>query len=519
MHLNRSSLTRLAVLAATTAIVVTACGGATATPSPSAPAVASTAPSVAAAPAAASTASSAAPTAAPTTAPSPSVVNITPAPIAAGPGPNGGVVVRWFIGLGAGTQPAQIGPEQAFAAAYNASQKDVYLSLEIVDNTQAANILKTEVAAGTAPDIIGPVGVEGLNIFRDQLLDLAPIIAKDNYSFSGVDPKLVDFFKLGDNGATVGVPFAVYPSFIYYNADLFKEAGLPLPPTKVGDLYQGKPWDIDALRTLAMKLTVDKAGNDATSAKFDPNNIVQWGFDSQFQDNSARAEDAFFGAGSFLADDGKTAQIPDYVTAGEKWFNAGVNTDHFIPTQNQIASALLGAGGEFGSGNLAMDEGHTWFTCCVTPPKGQKQFNFGFAINPLVNGKITSPLHADTFSIIKSSKVPDAAWTALKAMVASSDLLTTYGAMPADTTKQDAWFKSIDKGFPGITLDWSVPQAMLAYPDVPNHQSWMPNYAKAKAALQAFQNQYRTKSGLDMDAELATLKTTLQGIFDAPQAP
>ena len=89
--------------------------------------------------------------------------------------------------------------------------------------------------------------------------------------------------------------------------------------------------------------------------------------------------------------------------------------------------------------------------------------------------------------------------------------------MPADPTKQDAWFKSIDATFPGIKLDWSVPQAMLAYPDVPNHQSWVPNYAKAKAALQAFQNKYRTTSGLDIDAELTTLQTTLQGIFDEPR--
>jgi len=444
----------------------------------------------------------------------PTPVIITPAPLAAGPGPNGGTVVRWFIGLGAGTQPAQIGPEQAFAAAYNKSQKDVYLSLEIVDNTQAANLLKTEIDAGNGPDIIGPVGVEGLNLFRDQLLDLAPIIAKNNFSFSGVDPKLVDFFKLGENNATVGVPFAVYPSFIYYNKALFDEAKLPYPPAKVGDLYQGKPWDIDALRALAMKLTVDKNGNDATSSSFDAANVGQWGFDSQYQDNSARAEDAFFGAGSFLAADGKTAVVPDYVKAGEKWFNAGVWTDHFIPNANQISSALLGAGGEFGSGNLAMDEGHTWFTCCVAPPAGTKQFKFGFAVNPLVNGTITSPLHADTFSILKATKVPDAAWKALTAMVASSDLLTTYGAMPADSTKQDAWFKSIDANFPGMDLDWDVAKAMLAYPDVPNHQSFLPNYAKAKTALQAFQNKYRTTSGLDMDAELAALQTTLQGIFD-----
>ena len=497
MNRSRSGPRGLMVAAVVVAIVAAACGSSTTTTAP----IAST------------------PAATTAAAPSPSLVNITPAPIPAGPGPNGGTVVRWFIGLGAGTQPAQIGPEQAFATAYNASQKDVYLSLEIVDNTQAANILKTEVVAGTTPDIIGPVGVEGLNLFRDQLLDLTPIIASTGYTFSGVDPKLVDFFKLGDNNAMVGVPFAVYPSFIYYNKKLFDEAKLPYPPSKVGDQYNGKPWDLDALRTLAMKLTVDKSGNDATSASFDPANVVQWGFDSALQDNSARAEDAFFGAGSFLAADGKTAQIPDYVKAGETWFNAGVWTDHFIPNQNQAASALLGGGGEFGSGNLAMDEGHTWFTCCVAPPKPAKQFDFGFAVNPLVNGTITSPLHADTFSILKSSKVQAAAFKAVTAMVASQALLTTYGAMPADTSKQDAWFKSIDASFPGIKLDWSVPQAMLAYPDVPNHQSWLPNYAKAKTALQAFQNKYRTTSGLDINAELTKLQATLQSIFDEPQAP
>ena len=492
MNTSRFAPMRLAAVAGVIAIIASACGS-SASPSPQP-----------------TTGSS------PTVAPTATPVIITPAPIAVGPGPNGGVVVRWFIGLGAGTQPAQIGPEQAFAKAYNDSQKDVYLSVEIVDNTVAANILKTEIASGNAPDIIGPVGVEGLNLFHDQLTDLAPLVAKANYSVPGVDPKLVDFFKMGVDNAQIGLPFAVYPSFIFYNKDLFDEAKLPYPPSKVGDLYQGKPWDMEALRQLGMKLTVDKGGNDATSSKFDPNNIVQWGFDTQYANNSAREEDAFFGAGSFLASDGKTAQIPDYVKAGEKWFNAGVWTDHFIPTQNQIASALLGAGGEFGSGNLAMDEGHTWFTCCVAPPAPAKQFKFGFAVNPSYNGTITSPLHADTFSILKSTKVPDAAFKALTALIASDSLLTTYGAMPANPSKQDAWFKSIDANFPGITLDWTVPQAMLAYPDSPNHQSYMPNFAKAKTALQAFQNKYRTTSGLDIDAELSALQKTLQGIFDEP---
>src|SRR5262245_49261887 len=265
------------------------------------------------------------------------------------PGPNGGQVVVWFIGLGAGTQPANLPVQQAFVDAYNASQSDIYLSPHIVPNTTAAAVLKTELAAGTGPDIIGPVGVEGLNIFRDQLLDLQPIIDQTGYEFTGVNQELVDFFKLGKEGATIGVPYAVYPSFIFYNKDLFDEAGLPYLPTKVGEQYNGKPWDLDNLRETAMKLTVDKAGNDATSADFDPASIVQWGFDAQYMDNSARAEDAWFGAGPFLDADGKTAIIPDYLKQGEKWFNDGVWKDHFIPTADEINSDLLGKGGEFGS--------------------------------------------------------------------------------------------------------------------------------------------------------------------------
>jgi len=458
------------------------------------------------------------PTGTPTAKPTATVAIVTPEPLPSGaPGPNGGTVVRWFIGLGAGTQPAQIAPEQAFITAYNASQKDVYLQYEIVDNTQAGNILKTEIAAGNAPDIIGPVGVEGLNLFADQLMDLQPMITSTGYTPTGVDPSLIDFFKsLGQNGATVGLPFAVYPSFIFYNKDLFDEAGLPYPPTKVGDLYNGAPWDLAALRTLSMKLTVDKNGNDATSASFDPTNVVQWGFDSQYQDNyNARAETSFFGAGPLLAADGKTAQVPDYIKEGETWYNAGVWTDHFIPSANQVSSDLLLAGNEFASGNLAINEGHTWFTCCVTPPTGTQPFKFGFAVQPTVDGKITSPLHADTFSILKTSTVADKAFEALQAMVASPDLLTAYGAMPADQTKQQAWFDSIDASLPGQKLDWTVAQAMLAYPDIPNHQSWVPDYPSVRSAMQAFGDKYRTTSGLDMDTELAALQTTLQGIFYA----
>ena len=108
-----------------------------------------------------------------------------------------------------------------------------------------------------------------------------------------------------------------------------------------------------------------------------------------------------------------------------------------------------------------MNEGHTWFTCCITPTAPAKPFNFGFAAPPAYNGTVTAPLHVDTFSLLKTSKVQDAAFKALTAMVASPELLTIYGAMPADPAKQDAWTKSIDKNFPGIKLDWDVVKAAI----------------------------------------------------------
>ena len=496
-RLAQRGTSRVVVLIVGFMLVLGACGGA-ASPAPS------SAP-------AQSEAAVASPTAAPA---------ITAPPIdTTAPGPNGGVVVRWFVGLGAGGQPQQLQKEAEFVDAYNKSQKDVYIALEIYNNNVAANILKTQIAAGNAPDLIGPVGVEGLNLFRDQLLDLQPLIDKTGYKVDGVDPKLVDFFKLGEGGATIGVPFATYPSYLYFNKDLFDEAGLPYPPTKVGDKYQGKDWDMAAVRELGMKLTVDKAGNDATSPDFDAKNVVQWGFDMQYADNSPLAEASLFGASSFLADDGKTAQIPDQIRTGEKWYNDGVWKDHFIPSAAQINSDLLDKGNEFESGNLAMNESHSWFTCCVYPaaPAAPKVKQFGFAIAPSYNGKITAKLHADTFSLLKSTKVPDAAFKALTTLVGSSELLTLYGAFPANPAQQQAFFDATNKNFPGVTLDWTVPQAMLAYPDVPNHQSWVPNYAKAKPAWQKFQNNYRTNSGVDIDKALDELKTTLQGIFDEVQ--
>ena len=491
MHRYRSGPRVLMVAAGMVAIVAAACGG-------SAPAT--TAPA----------SEAAAPTAAPSAAPS--LVAITPAPITTAAGPNGGVVVRWFIGIGSGGKPEQVAAEQKFAADFNAAQKAVYLSVEIYDNSVAANQLQIQIAAGNPPDIIGPVGVEGLNIFRDNLLDLAPLIASHNFDMTKFDPALSDYFAIGKEGATIGVPYATYPSFIYYNKKLFDEAKLPYPPTKVGDLYDGKPWDMEAVRNLGMKLTVDKNGNDATSADFDPENIVQWGFDMQWADDRADTEATIFGSSSVVSADGKTAQITDQFKTGLKWLNDGVWKDHFIMTDAQFNDRQVDQG--FFSGDVAMAENFLWTTYGVV---GAGK-HWDLAAIPSYNGKVTAPLNADTFSIFKAGKNQDAAFAAMVYLLqdSSASLLPLYGGIPARTPEQDAFFAAVAKteGFPP-DVDWTVAKAAIKYADIPNFEAPMPVYNKSLKILETYRSKWFTKPGLNMDQEIEALRAELQAAWDA----
>ena len=120
-------------------------------------------------------------------------------------------------------------------------------------------------------------------------------------------------------------------------------------------------WNYDTVRQVAMMLTVDKAGKDATEAGFDPTKIVQYGFEPQRDD--LRGLGAYFGAGKLVADDGKTAQIPDAWAAAWKWVYDRIWKDHFIMTDQVYRTPAFNGGGyAFNSGKVAMSENFLWST-------------------------------------------------------------------------------------------------------------------------------------------------------------
>lgn len=431
--------------------------------------------------------------------------------------PSEAVEIEWFVGLGTGENEEQIATEEEFVAAFNEAHDDIELVLTIVDNTEASTTLATRIAAGDAPDIIGPVGIRGLQSFGDQLLDLAPYIESSGVDLSGIEPELIEAFNV--DGAQIGLPTGVYPSFIYYNKTLFDEAGLAYPPHEVGEQYEGQDWTWDTVRELAMQLTVDANGNDATSAEFDPEAIEQYGLDSQFTENDARAWSTVFGgSGSAVAEDGSTAQWPDNWREGLQYFYDGIWVDHFIP--NGTAVQALADGNTFQSGLVAMDVVHQWYVCCIYPAEGEPAVtDWDIAVLPEgPDGNITSKLHADTIGIMSSSEHPEEAFTAMTEIAANPELVQLWGAMPAIESQRDAFFEAIAPwegiGAPELEIDWNVSLQMLEFPDVPSHEGFMPNFQEADSANKDLGNRLWNEPDLDLDAEIDAHVELLQGIFD-----
>ena len=453
------------------------------------------------------------------TSPTPTAAPATPTP--APPAGAASGTGRWFVGLDSlGTQTAQVAAEKAFVANYDAVNRDgITIKLEIVPSVAAADVLKTEMAAGNAPDIVGPVGVKGLDGFDGLLLDLTSEIHKNNVELTAYESSVVKFFQGGDIGQ-IGLPYDITPGYIWYDKDAFTKANLPPLPTTVGEQYQGQTWDWNELAKVAAQLTLDKSGKKSTDHGFDPKNIVQYGMD--FQGADARRVASLFGAGSFVATDGKTAQIPALWNDAYTWYYDAVWKGHYVPSGAVESSALLAGGNSQSSGRVAMNA--AWGSSIMSiaaDAKTSKVKNWDVAVIPSWKGTTTSPMDADAFTITKASKNPDAAFKAMLAIMADATLLKVYGREPAKTADQAAYFTALDATlapvFPGNEVTWDVLGEMEKLPAVPSPDSNMPAFDQAYSDIGSFFTKLQTTEGLDVNGELTKLQKVLQTDFDAVQ--
>jgi len=430
------------------------------------------------------------------------------------------VTITWFVGLGTGTNSEQIEIQNQVVEEFNASHPNINLVINIAaSNETARDTLSTLLAAGTPPDIVGPVGVAGSNSFADQWADVAPLAEAAGFDTTVFDEALIGLYRT-EAGGLSGLPFAVFPAVTYYNEDLFDEAGLNYPPAEFGGMYvmpdgTEVAWDYDTAAEIAKILTVDANGNDATSPDFDATAVEQYGMN--FQWARVRLIWTNLQPSSYYDAETNTVTVPQEWRDATQWYWDRIWVDHTAPNATAAASEVLQPSG-FASGNLAMSIVPLWYTCCLDNSVG----NFEWDIAPVpasFDGEQHVAMDADTFRIVDASPNKAEAFEVLTYLVteAAPALASAYGAYPAFPDAQPIWVEAISARYP-MGVNWDVAAESLAFsnPGPLHHESNVPNYTQAYDREFALLSLIEGDTGADADlnAEIDTFQSDLQAIVE-----
>lgn len=129
--------------------------------------------------------------------------------------------------------------------------------------------VNTMVASNTMPDV---AYMSAPTAYR--LADQGKV--RNIYSYIKKYPQLADrspenFFWYGDK-QTCGTPGASEITLLWYNKDIFADAGVEVPPAEAGNA-----WSWDELVETADKLTFDQSGKRPSEAGFDRGKVRQFG--------------------------------------------------------------------------------------------------------------------------------------------------------------------------------------------------------------------------------------------------
>ena len=134
--------------------------------------------------------------------------------------------------------------------------------------------ISTGFVSGTAPDVFTNHLAKYPEFAKnDQLVDLAPLIQRDKVDTAAYAPGLFDIW--GRDGKQYGLPKDWDTIGFVVNMEMAKKAGVTL-----ADL-QGMTWnpkDGGSFEQIVRKLSVDAAGNNATSPNFDKKKVSVFGY-------------------------------------------------------------------------------------------------------------------------------------------------------------------------------------------------------------------------------------------------
>ena len=419
------------------------------------------------------------------------------------------VTVTIFVGMGTGTDPDQIQGQEDLAARFNESHEDIQIEFLIVPNEEAFERYLTMVSGDNPPDLVGPNGISTIAAFFDTWADMSEYIERDNYDMSVFYETSIALNQYPDK--TLGLPMGLFPSFVFYNEDLFDAAGLDYPTHD----YEDPGWTMDAMREMAMQMTLDSAGRNATDADFDREDIVQWGWSDAWTDGRGLLTKwGYENEGRPMSDDFMTAEVNNAAWVhGLQWISDGIWVDGFIPNSAAVAGLEAAGGDPFGAGTLAMFYSHTWF---MSEGLNDLPFEYDLAPVPLNHqGTRIARIHADTFTVPQASQHKDQAWEVMKWLVDEEqimDVCLIYGCLPANQNVADEFLGLLQERFPGV--DYDVIFNAIDHLDDPNHESWVPEWTRVGDAINNQVNLILVGEETDAEAVLNIADEEVQAILD-----
>jgi len=305
--------------------------------------------------------------------------------------------------------PSQQPAYHACADAFTKENPNITVTIEQAGWNEYWSGLTTELVSGTAPDVFtNHIGHYPELLSKGQLLDIQPYVTKDKIDLTQytTDPSL-----LVKDGKRYGLPQDGDTIAIFYNADMFKKAGITAD--EIAN-WTWNPKDGGTFQKSIAKLTLDANGKNGLDPKFDKTNVVQWGFMGNVGDASSGAQpdwSAFAASTGFKLTDGPWATAYHYddpkVIDTVQWWADEHLVLGYAPNSDQLGS---GEEGVFLAGKAAMFPMGSWDIGSVAGAT----FKLGFAELPAGPVGRRTPVNGLSPAIYSGTKHPQEAWDWVK---------------------------------------------------------------------------------------------------------
>jgi multiple sugar transport system substrate-binding protein len=274
--------------------------------------------------------------------------------------------------------------------------------LHIPDNYQ--DKILSMAAAGTPPD----TGFVDNGAFRTyvrdgMLLDITdmlkadPVVGAKDYF---IEPQETE--RCTYEGRWYGIGSCWVAPHVYYNADVFEEAGIEPPSNDPAEA-----WDWDTLLQVATQLTVDANGNHPGDSGFDINNVERWGI--HWPTWSIPLHGAIASNGGYWIDPDTHLLALDKPEAFEALQAvADLMLKHQVMPSSSVfeeAAGMADTTQMLETGRLAMAVDGSWALSWMY----KIQATLGTAVLPMLKQPATD-MQAHLHCAFAATKSPDAAW-------------------------------------------------------------------------------------------------------------